>query len=994
MIASYAASTHANAQANGQCLPAWRSVSVGDATIKDAHSAVRASDGFMYFGDAEGLHRAEGVRVRSWYPDPNQSGTLPAGRVRALAAADSRLFVGTGSGLASFDSATETFRSISLGSTNGEPARVFSLLVLDRLLIVGHDKGGVLIDLDTDEVVTQIVTPGDGLSRAIYHLEPFRDGVVASTTRAHWLINTEGEATALRDAAGEIADSGGYTAALDSQGTLWLGTRRGLVELKQDERLDAMVHPISLRGGADALIPRQMDFGPDGWLYIASDREMYRWNVAAAESSPELCRATPVGESQRSLPIRLLTWISSDVLVRGKSGAIPDSARKTPWVRRLSTDEPYSQGLVGVTAWTAIEDARGRLVLGTNQGVFRETARGSSKFRKLGAEVLSTPVFSVLEPVDGEVWAASTTGLFVLSENNARPIPLVRNPEGVSAGGAVISLAQSGDSVLAATDNGLLILDQTTSDIRFFFSNDPGFTADNGAPISKLPDTRTLHVEAVDEVVMVVGGEGVHRVDPLSGEVYASAFSGRDFDAGRLYATAVVSAEEVYIATANGLVRTDATLSHFDYLTEVHGQRIGRVLVVETDQNGGLWHSSDQGIWWKPAATGSEILFSLEDGLHTSEPNQGGMTISPNGRVVMVGPSGISLLDPELRASQTLLAPRLTRFVAAGQDYIVNDIEGVSIPAGPRRVSLEFGVNTLRLDPAVGLEYQLDREGVGGVIDTVDPSAALEFVALTAGRYELSARYAGMGLVSDWVTVAFIVQPFWWETRIARVAYGLTMLTSLLALYGWRSRRARRRYRLIDDERKRIAQDLHDGFLQDVIAAKMLSRNSIDMETAEGADDRIHGLLESAIASIRESVRTLADLSDLPALSEALRNYQPAMSIGRKIAFRVVESGVLWRIGKQRRFFAIRIAQEAINNAFKHSSATAIEVSLEWRFAQVRVSVTDDGVGFAADDLSGDDGFGLGAMRRMAKSGRLLLDIHSIPGKGTRVTLTIRRFWV
>ena len=84
----------------------------------------------------------------------------------------------------------------------------------------------------------------------------------------------------------------------------------------------------------------------------------------------------------------------------------------------------------------------------------------------------------------------------------------------------------------------------------------------------------------------------------------------------------------------------------------------------------------------------------------------------------------------------------------------------------------------------------------------------------------------------------------------------------------------------------------------------------------------------------------------------------------------------------------LRCAQEALANARKHARASRIEVGLVAGDGAVRVTVTDDGIGF--DPADAPDGFGLPGMRdRLAIVGGSL-SVTSAPGEGTRLTAEVR----
>jgi signal transduction histidine kinase len=82
-----------------------------------------------------------------------------------------------------------------------------------------------------------------------------------------------------------------------------------------------------------------------------------------------------------------------------------------------------------------------------------------------------------------------------------------------------------------------------------------------------------------------------------------------------------------------------------------------------------------------------------------------------------------------------------------------------------------------------------------------------------------------------------------------------------------------------------------------------------------------------------------------------------------------------------------RVAQEALNNALRHSGADDVAVSLMARRGRVILEVTDDGKGFGTQTPPG--GLGLPSMRERAASVGGSLTIRSAPGEGTMVRLSV-----
>ena len=188
-------------------------------------------------------------------------------------------------------------------------------------------------------------------------------------------------------------------------------------------------------------------------------------------------------------------------------------------------------------------------------------------------------------------------------------------------------------------------------------------------------------------------------------------------------------------------------------------------------------------------------------------------------------------------------------------------------------------------------------------------------------------------------------------------------------------------------ERRRIARDMHDRVLSDLVYA--LSEIQIKQELSgedEGLKDAAEAMkrsvegLRAAIFEIRldETLeRSLA--SSLEALAELTRRmargrYTVELSLGEGVAEAVPAA-----TGKE----LVRIIQEALNNARRHSGARKIRVTLKLEGDGVLAEVSDDGRGF--EPRSSVGGVGTNSMRDRAEALGGELEVDSEPGKGTTV---------
>ena len=198
-----------------------------------------------------------------------------------------------------------------------------------------------------------------------------------------------------------------------------------------------------------------------------------------------------------------------------------------------------------------------------------------------------------------------------------------------------------------------------------------------------------------------------------------------------------------------------------------------------------------------------------------------------------------------------------------------------------------------------------------------------------------------------------------------------------------------------EDERRRIAREMHDQFGEQLTA---LGRGICMLKEACAAypalTERINAL-EAVSQQIDRDVDHLVwklrptALDDL-GLRAALANYVHDWSDRVGIAAELHTSGLMdERLASEIETTLYRIAQEALTNVAKHSRARKVDVILERRSDHVLLIVEDDGVGFDSDasGSAGRGGFGLLGMQERAALVGASLQIESTPGEGTTILM-------
>lgn len=247
-----------------------------------------------------------------------------------------------------------------------------------------------------------------------------------------------------------------------------------------------------------------------------------------------------------------------------------------------------------------------------------------------------------------------------------------------------------------------------------------------------------------------------------------------------------------------------------------------------------------------------------------------------------------------------------------------------------------------------------------------------------------------------------VASPKWRELS----AENLRLLHTIGEMVATAVERARLHRRSVEagalEERNRLAREIHDTLAQG-LAATALQLDTAEAMLSSGADpEAVRRMIRSALQGTRQNLdearRSVLDLRAGPleerTLAEALEDLTSAVGPGAspegsgkpgrppEIHFRAVGTAQPLPVQVETAFF--RVAQEALANALEHAEASHVRVVLTSRPRNLRLTIEDDGVGFA-DPPSADGRFGLVGMRERMRLVGGQLRIESEPGAGTRI---------
>jgi signal transduction histidine kinase len=198
-----------------------------------------------------------------------------------------------------------------------------------------------------------------------------------------------------------------------------------------------------------------------------------------------------------------------------------------------------------------------------------------------------------------------------------------------------------------------------------------------------------------------------------------------------------------------------------------------------------------------------------------------------------------------------------------------------------------------------------------------------------------------------------------------------------------------------EEERQRIAQELHDGVGPTLASLNLRLRTARRLLAQEHHPaavelEELAALTRSCIRDIRRLIQDLRpavldELGLMPALRDYVNRYREEHGIEVRLSLPVSEE----RLPMSTETVLFRFAQEALANVAKHAQAHSVNLELEFEADRLILRVTDDGRGFNPLERLSAKHLGLWSMRERAEQAGGTFEIKSKPGEGTVVSTTI-----
>jgi signal transduction histidine kinase len=471
-------------------------------------------------------------------------------------------------------------------------------------------------------------------------------------------------------------------------------------------------------------------------------------------------------------------------------------------------------------------------------------------------------------------------------------------------------------------------------------------------------------------------------------------------------------AGEMWVATfGGGLNRYDAGQDNFVHYHEKDGLASNIVAGLLEDDQKRLWVSTSKGISKFDRVTQRFRNYDFRDGLQNGEFNPGAKLYYHDGSFFFGGTHGVNLFYPKnVRDNPHKPEIALTSFKIfekpAQLDGDVSHLNSLLLDYKDKFFSFEFAALEFTMPEANQYAYKLENFDDSWLYSGNRNYAS--YTNIDPGDYVL--RVVGSNNDGLWnesgVSVNIRIRPPFWLTWWFRIVF--VTACGMILFYSYHRRvsslkkdklaqeaYSRQLIEIQEQERKRIASELHDSIGQDLLIITNGIQHSLGMLPDDSkVTDELNQLSEVALSSIDEVREISSNLHphqlDRLGLKMAIKAMvdKIANASGLKISVDVDPVDDLF--DKNQDINVYRIIQEALNNIVKHARAKNVQISVTKLAKMVMLRIKDDGIGFDTNArINRASGFGLTSMAERTKILHGTIEFISTAGDGAEIRIEI-----
>jgi len=974
------------------------------------HSILKDRRGFMWFGTQGGLNRYDGYNIKV-YNKKNTNGGISHNQVISIIEdKEDILWVGTLEGLNKFNMKKETFTvfhntgkdvsyagnnisalcnyndSLLLAGTFGymymfnknsgvfniikhegstAPVYIHSFLKLtDGNILVASENGLFLFDVESQTVTSKKNQydlrhfVGKSFHSVVYLSE---EEVIAGFNSGYYLINFRANSFSFVDLSKKINEKDISVRSLlkDSSSNIWIGTTTGLVLYNHTTKEYSVfkTNPSVYSSISSDRISKLLQ-DESGTLWIAT----FGGGVSKIKLQKKKFNHFKYSVEKGGLNLNFIMYIFGD-----DNGNLWFSSLEQGLAFYKSQEKkfyyfyPLRERMVKqnrMINYFAFPYAKNKIVV-SDLGYLRSyELTDAMELKQLTAHQASVYLLFSLKNEKGEIWSCDYNGIYKLVAN-----------------GNGLSISESENKILETPcnfilDDGALIWIASSKDGLISYSKEKK-TVQYYRPSDQLTNLSKLNTLYY-----------IHKDD----------------------------SENLWLGTySDGLLKFDIRKKVFTSYSTENGLPDNTVYGILEDRNKNLWLSTNKGLSNFIVNENRFINYDKSDGLINEEYNRRSCYKDKNGIMYFGGINGVDYFNPEEIVRNTIVPNIvLTDFKIFNKSFSTGTessyLKEINMPYDQNSISFQFASLDFT-DPAAN-KYLYKMNGIDE--EWIEPGTdrIANYTKLPAGHYLLQVK--GSNSDGFWnekgLALLINISPPFWATWWFRSLVILFFAGSIMLIFKRKTDRLEKEKNIqqqfsqnlilsVENERKRIARELHDGLGQNLLIIKNKAYSSASDELNENIINEVKSIESIAMGSLTEIREIAYNLHphqiDRLGLTKAIESsLTPLISTGNiKVSYHIDNIDNL--VPKEYEINIYRIVQESLNNIIKHSEAKNASVVIINSEGLIKINIEDDGKGFILEEALKKNSLGMASFNERIKILKGTITIDSKIGSGTSIEVKI-----
>ena len=1008
------------------------------------------SKGYMWFGTEDGLNRFDGFTFSVFKSDPQEPNSISSNWIQSIIEDDSGvLWIGTrDGGLNKFDRNLEQFTHYRFTPENPYGISDDEITTLhlgqDGSIWIGTAKGGLnRFDPETEHFVHYQNNPRDDKSissNSILSIYQTREGIL-------W-IGTNGEGLNRYDPINDafikykrdpddiysLIDNTVWSIFEDSNGKLWLGTSDGLDQF--DSKNEIFTHYRSDRNDGydlsyDVVQTIYQDSTDSLWIgtyggglnYFDPDTQTF----SHYQNHP--------GDAN-SLSSNIIMSIYQDREGVLWLGTIGGGVNKLDLGRENFThfknDPLNSNSLSNNMVRAFFQDDDGTIWVGTMFGGLNRYDRRTHEWQHYQNDI-SDPsslsdnfVSEIYRDRSGVLWIGTIHGLDRFDPQTETFAHFDLNPDdpGKSSKIEVSEIFESQDDEFwIGTTDGLYSFDRKNE----VWNKKIDFSLNT----AKNPYIYTIIEDHSGQLWIGTLGDGLFILDPKTFNInHYQNETGNPVSLSQNFITAMIldEAGDVWIGTnGSGLDRFDQELGTFKNYREIDGLPNDAIYCLLEDNNKNLWVSTNSGLSKFDPKTELFINFDMTDGLQSNEFNAKACMKTRSGEMIFGGINGFNIFIPDAVENNPVVPPIVMISMLNDDEEIKLIKDGDALA----EVTLKWPLNSIEFEYAALSYAQPDKnqyayylEGFEDSWKAVENRRFGQYTNLPGGSYTLRVKGSNNdGVWNDLgVAVPITVIPPFWQSGWFFVISILSVFGVIYGGYRLRVKNLEERShelekqmqqrteelmrtqtelkqiemeKAINEERNRLARDLHDSVTQSIYSLTLLAEagqrmiSSGNLSQAKGNQIRLGDIAQQTLQEMRLLVyelrpKVLQREGLAGALEHRLESVERRAGINAQLNMDPTID-----IPQEVENELFHISMEALNNALKHAKAKEVKLTIHQDKNSLILIIEDNGRGFDAGTAKSQGGLGLLSMMERTEKIGGSITFQSQTNEGTKIHITV-----